>query len=247
MGNNKYQAIFWFALILTLTGLLLLAGAPVRAQGPLPPRMSPSSGGGGGGGGVHGGGEPPGAYIELDLQGATADVWTVLQWQDGAGRWYDIEQWRGTLDANGRKKWWVAAKDFGTGPFRWVVTQGPDGPVLATSLPFNMPSEAYETVRIEGALGGSGLPPGEMTVPTAGPTPGPIGKLQTLSLPTVTPTPHGGTAVAANIPATGGSFVLKLSPSELLLGWLGGVLLATMAVGTWAAWRWFIEYISRIT
>jgi hypothetical protein len=43
----------------------------------------------------------------------------------------------------------VAAKDFGTGPFRWVVTQGKNGRPLATSALFNLPGVANETMRIE--------------------------------------------------------------------------------------------------
>jgi hypothetical protein len=87
----------------------------------------------------------------------------VVQWQDKAGGWHDVEGWQGTLEPDGSpapqggtgagrdgsKRWWVAAKDFGTGPFRWIVTQGKNGRPLAASAWFNLPSVANETVRIE--------------------------------------------------------------------------------------------------
>jgi hypothetical protein len=243
MSHNKYQTVFWPALILILVGVLLLpTRTPALAQGGLPPRTPPPSGGGGGGKGGSDGdrGESPGAYVELHIQDAAADLWTVLQWRDGAGNWRDVRQWQGTLDVNGRKRWWVAAKDFGSGPFRWVVTRGPAGPVVAASSPFNLPVEAYETVRVEGTLGGGNPTPGKLTLHPIEPTPGP-------ALPAAAPEPPGGRATIAEMPTTGGSFTLRLGPNDLLLGWLGGVLLVAMAVGTWAAWRWFIKLISRIT
>jgi hypothetical protein len=47
-----------------------------------------------------------------------------------------------------RLKQRVHEKDFGDGPFRWVVTQGKDGPVLGASRAFNLPGGANETVRV---------------------------------------------------------------------------------------------------
>jgi hypothetical protein len=43
----------------------------------------------------------------------------------------------------------VAAKDFNTGPFRWLVTQGPGGPEVGASQPFNLPGGANQVVRVE--------------------------------------------------------------------------------------------------
>jgi hypothetical protein len=96
--------------------------------------------------------EPVGAYIELQAQGAPDGVWTVIQWQDSARAWHDVEGWRSTLDEGGRRVWWVAGADFGTGPFRWAVYQSPDGDLLAESETFYLPNSAGETVTIEVSL-----------------------------------------------------------------------------------------------
>jgi hypothetical protein len=90
-----------------------------------------------------------GAYIELHLQSAPAGLWAIVQWQDSAGAWHDVEGWHGTLDASGSRRWWVAAKDFGTGPFRWVIYWVQGDELLAESDPFNLPQTAGETVKIE--------------------------------------------------------------------------------------------------
>jgi hypothetical protein len=99
-----------------------------------------------------------GAQIKLQVQfpagwpWASAhwqDLWTVVQWQDAWGDWHTVEGWQGELDGvaiddagvvSGHKTWWVAEKDFGTGPFRWMVSQGKGGPLLAASQPFDLPS-----------------------------------------------------------------------------------------------------------
>ena len=96
--------------------------------------------------------EPVGAYIELQAQGAPDGVWTVIQWQDSAGAWRDVEGWRSTLDEGGRRVWWVAGADFSKGPFRWAVYQSPDGDLLAESETFYLPNSAGETVTIEVSL-----------------------------------------------------------------------------------------------
>lgn len=91
---------------------------------------------------------PLGTYLELLLHQPPAGTWTVVQWQDSAGNWHDVEGWQGTLDAAGGKRWWVAAKDFGTGPFRWVVQYGPGGSVLGMSAPFHLPGGAAEIMQV---------------------------------------------------------------------------------------------------
>ncbi|MCJ7551390.1 MAG: hypothetical protein MUQ30_17100 [Anaerolineae bacterium] len=82
---------------------------------------------------------------------------TVVQWQDGWGNWHVVEGWRGALDdvavsgageVSGYKTWWVAKKDYGTGPFRWVITQGLDGTLLATSESFHLPDVNMTTVAV---------------------------------------------------------------------------------------------------
>lgn len=97
--------------------------------------------------------KPIGASIYLQVHPAEAGLWTIVQWQDSAGGWHNVEGWQGTVDSAGDKRWWVAAKDFGTGPFRWIVTEGIGGQLLATSEPFNLPVQANAATRVEISLG----------------------------------------------------------------------------------------------
>jgi hypothetical protein len=53
------------------------------------------------------------------------------------GNWHDVEAW------------WVAAKDFGTGPFRWVIYRGQAGELLAISQAFYLPDAAGATTKLE--------------------------------------------------------------------------------------------------
>ncbi len=141
---SKTNLIFAF----TLSALALLAPLvpPTLAGSGLPPRDTPSPA------------QPDndrtdpdrplGTYLELHLSQPPVGAWTVVQWQDSAGNWHDVEGWQGPPDADGGKSWWVAAKDFGTGPFRWVVQQGPGGRVLGMSAPFHLPSGAAEIMQV---------------------------------------------------------------------------------------------------
>jgi len=142
MSITKYPALLGLAMILSLTGLLVMAGAPVPSY-VLPGRDTPTP--------VprdddSGDDTPVGAHIELHVQGVPTGAWAVVQWQGSAGDWHDVDGWQGTLDASGGWRWWVGARDFGRGPFRWVVSQGPGGPVVAVSQPFYLPGAAGETV-----------------------------------------------------------------------------------------------------
>lgn len=132
--------------VICTLGLGLL---PTRARG-LPPRPTPETAGAPAG-------PVAGGTIELQIQ-FPADwpwgsahwqtLWTIVQWQDAHGDWHDVEGWQGTLEevrvdgdgaVTGYKRWWVAQDDLGTGPFRWVVYQGADGPQLVASEPFDLP------------------------------------------------------------------------------------------------------------
>jgi len=143
---NKLRAYARSILLASTIGLwLLVAWLPAlthAAPSDLPPRpeIPPTT-------------APPvpskGAYIELAIQGATVEMrslWTAVQWQDGLGEWHTVEGWQGTPEEDGTKRWWVAPKDFGTGPFRWLVYQG--GELLALSVSFHLPGSAGETVRV---------------------------------------------------------------------------------------------------
>ena len=149
MSRSKHFKAFWLPLALILVGLLVLAGLPApRAEaGPtLPPRDTPTP-------------VPPrddeddddrpvGAYIELRVPGAPAAAWAVVEWQDNTGGWHAVEGWSGSLDEKGNQRWWVAAQDFDTGPFRWVVTQGQGGPAWGISQIFSLPAAAGETTQV---------------------------------------------------------------------------------------------------
>lgn len=65
--------------------------------------------------------------------------WSAVQWQGNDGAWHDVESWQGRLET-GVQSWRVLPKDFGTGPFRWIVSDGPDGKLLAHSAPFALPT-----------------------------------------------------------------------------------------------------------
>jgi hypothetical protein len=84
----------------------------------------------------------------LHISGVPAEVWTVVQWQDSAGGWQNVAGWQGSLEADQTKKWWVAAKDFDTGPFRWVILSQPNGTTLAASQPFMLPKGATDLVQV---------------------------------------------------------------------------------------------------
>ena len=81
--------------------------------------------------------KPRGGWIELQVQNVTdPGLWSIVQWQDSAGTWLDVDSWRGLFDrvesGVGVKKWWVDAKDFNT-KFRWIVFKGNRNTVVFTS------------------------------------------------------------------------------------------------------------------
>ena len=139
-GNRRLVGLLIICIGL---GLLLLT-LPVQAGSELPPRgdsdKPPADNGGGG---------QDGAYIEFHWSSPMPDqYWTAVQWQDGHGNWHDVEGWRNWLSDNGTQRWWVAPKDFGTGPFRWSVYQGEGGFLVEASGPFRLPTEANTSVMV---------------------------------------------------------------------------------------------------
>ncbi len=89
-----------------------------------------------------------GAYIHLQAATQGSELlWSVVQWQDEAGNWHNVEGWMGYTEA-GEKKWWVAPKDFGKAPFRWAVYAGSgEEDLLGLSEIFLLPSGAgQETI-----------------------------------------------------------------------------------------------------
>jgi len=109
------------------------------AQAALPPRHVSSSSSG------HAD-QPVGAYLQLDSSQVAGASWAVVQWQDSAGGWHDVEGWGGNPDNSSR--WWVAAHHFGAGPFRWVVKGSASGAVIGASQPFQLPVFANHTLQV---------------------------------------------------------------------------------------------------
>jgi hypothetical protein len=117
----------------------------------LAPRSAVVAGGAGGETGSAGsptGGAAPGAFglgtITVNVPGAPEGAWVGVQWQDRQGAWHDVAEWQGPLEmAEGAdmpsKVWGVYAKDFGRGPFRWVVYAEQAGQILGTSQRFFLP------------------------------------------------------------------------------------------------------------
>lgn len=87
---------------------------------------------------------------------------TVVQWQDEDGVWHDVEGWRGgfhrfDVDADGSAvgitTWWLAEKDFGAGPFRWIVYRDADrAQRLVTGESFTLPMRANARLVVPLAL-----------------------------------------------------------------------------------------------
>ncbi len=128
----------------SIVGLMLFGTSTVAALPPRPtPAPVPTS-------------VPParalGGWIELRVQNATTQ-WTVVQWQDSTGKWIDVDSWRGAFDSVsdgvGKKTWWVDQATFSTTPFRWVVYDVATKQVVATSQPFNLPTENKQTMSVQ--------------------------------------------------------------------------------------------------
>jgi hypothetical protein len=152
MRRPNRPKVLWSMYITCLVGLLALAAlaAPGQAQGGLPSRNTPTPTPSRGG---QGGGTPVGAGIELHAMAAPAGAWAGVQWQDSAGDWHDVEGWQGAVEPSGCQSWWVAARDFGTGPFRWAVSQARGVAPLAYSASFTLPGTAGQLLVIEVEIG----------------------------------------------------------------------------------------------
>jgi hypothetical protein len=150
--NPKKRTVFWLVFTLALISVLMLAWPPppTQAGAGLPPRETPIPSQPSDDDDRDD--EPIGAHIVLHVPSAPAGVWTIVQWQDTAGGWHDIDGWQGTLDEGDQKMWWLAPDLFGKGPFRWLVYQGERGKLLATSDPFYLPGAEGEKLRVEVSL-----------------------------------------------------------------------------------------------
>ena len=104
------------------------------------------------------------ATITLFAPGAALGDPVWVEYGDGAGNWFKVEGWMGTLDnttANLNvpyKQWTVFETNFGQGPFRWVVFNAGGASVWGVSDSFNLPSSGNinltETI-VPGVTGGT--------------------------------------------------------------------------------------------
>ena len=149
MKDRKTQILLGLVFVGMALGLLLWAAwTPVQAGAGLPSRDTPTptrdASRDDDDDDNKGSATPVGAYIVLQTTSSQAGTWSAVQWQDNNGDWQTVEGWQGPLPVNNR--WWVAAKDFKTGPFRWAILNGPGGEILSASTPFNLPGQANETL-----------------------------------------------------------------------------------------------------
>ncbi len=145
MKDNKRIFVFWLSAAALVMGLLALSmPMPPVVYAGLPPRETPPPVNYAKPGEDN---SPAGATIELNMAGAPAGAWAVVQWQDSAGGWRDVEGWSGTVSDSSR--WWVHPKDFGTGPFRWIITRGKGGPAQSASEVFHLPASANQVLQVE--------------------------------------------------------------------------------------------------
>ena len=156
-NKTRFAIIVGTILALSLITVLFGLAHPLlrtQAQATLPPldpptaTPGPSSGGSDGESAKDDKGGPLIAHIELQASTAPVGAWSVVQWQDSSGNWHDVEGWRSALPGNGLQRWAVEAKDFNTGPFRWLVRQGQTGGTSGVSTTFNLPTGANETLRV---------------------------------------------------------------------------------------------------
>ncbi|MCB0195435.1 MAG: hypothetical protein KDJ65_26035 [Anaerolineae bacterium] len=158
MLNKKHPGVTRAVIILTVAIAMTIIGTTVgllwpplltKAGATLPPRDEPPSQSDDDDDSDRDS-DPVGAYIVLQVGAAPAGAWGVVQWLGADGNWHDVEGWQGPVQVSNR--WWVAAKDFNTGPFRWAVNSGPGGEQLGTSESFTLPQFPNETLSVRVSL-----------------------------------------------------------------------------------------------
>ncbi len=65
---------------------------------------------------------------------------TVVQYYDASGQWRDVSGWVQPLRNTNQVLWNVLRRDWGTGPYRWVVKNATKGYVMATTSGFYLPA-----------------------------------------------------------------------------------------------------------
>lgn len=79
------------------------------------------------------------AAIILTLSNPDSAYWTSVQWLDEDDEWQDVSDWQSDFNDAGLVVWAVAAKDYGTGPYRWVIYDEKDGTMYSTTDLFYLP------------------------------------------------------------------------------------------------------------
>jgi hypothetical protein len=170
--ESRIQLIIMSSIACTLLTLGLLVGPGLASSADLPPRPTPITA-------PPASPEPPRTVDggKIVLQTLFGDEWpstgmnwqdlyTVVQWRDLLGDWYDVSGWQGSLDkvyadghqVKGMKTWWVPADIFCDGLFRWQVYVSQDGKLLAQSTDFNLPELIEQSVVVVVALTPSNAP-----------------------------------------------------------------------------------------
>lgn len=150
--SRRLLVAFIMALALIALFILLGGGGDSVAGGGLPPRpddptATPTA-------------PPPtavpatpthGAPIRLHTTESLPGAWTVVQWQNEHGNWYDVVGWRGHLDEGqaDMKTWWVYPTNYGQGPFRWVLYASEGGKQVAVSDSFELPTRNGQLILVE--------------------------------------------------------------------------------------------------
>lgn len=92
--------------------------------------------------------EPDPGRIRLTVSWADASIvgrfigdglTTVVQYYDAGGQWQDVSGWVQPLRNTNTVLWNVWRRDWGTGPYRWVVKNAAKGYVMATTSGFYLP------------------------------------------------------------------------------------------------------------
>ena len=143
-NERKNDILLAWVLILALLAIGLPAPLQAAPSADLPPRDPPTP--------VRSGDHRPSkvpvaGFIDLHVQSARTGLWAVVEWQDTAGDWHDVENWSAALDS-GYQQWGVFPAQFGRGPFRWAVYGGAGGKLLAVSAPFDLPAGDREIVTV---------------------------------------------------------------------------------------------------
>ncbi len=145
--RNREIRVGLMGLVLLLVLVPMMVGAAELPPRPEPESTPPPAGGSSGAGDII-------LHVEVaaDETRTPAAFWSVVQWKDAQGGWHDVDGWRGTLERGYMRRWGVLPKDFGKGPFRWVVYAGPEGELLGVSEDFWLPNYSGQRVNVEISL-----------------------------------------------------------------------------------------------